>query len=65
MCNNDPNREQEQNNIDSIKELGVQDPSKIIGKQRFQVLPIIGQIEGHSALPPQSKATKYEHLIPQ
>ncbi|EDS76375.1 Clp protease [Clostridium botulinum C str. Eklund] len=65
MCNNDPNKEQEQNNIDSIKELGVQDPSKIIGKQRFQVLPIIGQIEGHSVLPPQSKATKYEHLIPQ
>ncbi|KGM97719.1 Clp protease [Clostridium novyi A str. 4552] len=65
MCNNDPNRQEEQNNIDSIKELGVQDPSKIIGKQRFQVLPIIGQIEGHSVLPPQSKATKYEHLIPQ
>src|SRR3712207_1191145 len=65
MCNNDPNREQEQNSIDSIKELGVQDPSKIIGKQRFQVLPIIGQIEGDSVLPPQSKATKYEHDIPQ
>lgn len=65
MYNNDCNNQQEQNNIDSIKELGVQDPSKIIGKQRFQILPIIGQIEGHSVLPPQSKATKYEHLIPQ
>jgi ATP-dependent protease ClpP protease subunit len=28
-------------------------------------LPIIGQIEGHMALPPQNKATKYEHVIPQ
>ncbi|WP_294392149.1 ATP-dependent Clp protease proteolytic subunit [uncultured Clostridium sp.] len=29
------------------------------------VLSIIGQIEGHSVLPPQTKATKYEHIIPQ
>jgi ATP-dependent protease ClpP protease subunit len=28
-------------------------------------LSIIGQIEGHMVLSPQSKATKYEHLIPQ
>jgi ATP-dependent protease ClpP protease subunit len=28
-------------------------------------LPIIGQVEGHLALPPQNKSTKYEHIIPQ
>ncbi len=28
-------------------------------------IPIIGQIEGHTCLPPQNKTTKYEHLIPQ
>jgi ATP-dependent protease ClpP protease subunit len=28
-------------------------------------LTIIGQIEGHLALPPQNKTTKYEHIIPQ
>lgn len=28
-------------------------------------LTIIGQVEGHLALPPQNKTTKYEHLIPQ
>ena len=28
-------------------------------------LSIIGQIEGHMVLSPQSKTTKYEHLIPQ
>ena len=28
-------------------------------------LTIIGQIEGHVLLPPQSKSTKYEHILPQ
>ncbi len=28
-------------------------------------LNIIGQIEGHTILPPQSKTTKYEHVLPQ
>lgn len=28
-------------------------------------LNIIGQIEGHTALPPQNKTTKYEHILPQ
>lgn len=29
------------------------------------LLTIIGQVEGHLALPPQNKTTKYEHIIPQ
>lgn len=29
------------------------------------IINIIGEIEGHVMLPPQSKATKYEHIIPQ
>lgn len=28
-------------------------------------LTVIGQIEGHYALPPNSKSTKYEHIIPR
>lgn len=28
-------------------------------------LTIIGQIEGHTVLPPQNKTTKYEHVIPR
>ena len=35
------------------------------GKHVFHCLTIIGQIEGHFALPPQTKTTKYEHVIPQ
>lgn len=31
----------------------------------LQYISIIGSIEGHSVLPADNKATKYEHLIPQ
>lgn len=48
---------------ENIKELGVTEVAK--GIDNIQVLPIIGQIEGHVVLPPQTKTTKYEHVIPQ
>ncbi len=35
------------------------------GGLRMHCLTIIGQIEGHFALPPSNKTTKYEHIIPQ
>lgn len=31
---------------------------------RFYVMNIIGQIEGHYLSPPQTKTTKYEHVLP-
>jgi ATP-dependent protease ClpP protease subunit len=34
-------------------------------KHKIHCLDLIGQIEGHVLLPPQNKATKYEHVIPQ
>lgn len=34
-------------------------------KHTIHCLTIIGQIEGHYILPSQSKASKYEHIIPQ
>lgn len=55
MCDKDKN-------VENIKELGVSEESK---KQQIQMIPIIGQIEGHNISPPQTKTTKYEHLIPQ
>jgi len=33
-------------------------------RERFQCIPIIGQIEGHYLLPEGQKATKYEQIIP-
>lgn len=35
------------------------------GEHLIHCLTIAGQIEGHYSLPAQSKATKYEHLIPR
>ncbi|MDF2502533.1 ATP-dependent Clp protease proteolytic subunit [Clostridium sp.] len=49
--------------LENIKELGVNDLAE--EDERIYVLPIIGQIEGHTVLSPQTKATKYEHVIPQ
>jgi ATP-dependent protease ClpP protease subunit len=49
--------------LDNIKELGVSNIPR--PDERIQILPIIGQVEGHMMLPPQTKATKYEHVIPQ
>ena len=31
----------------------------------IHLMTIIGQIEGHTALPAQSKATRYEHVLPE
>lgn len=49
--------------IESVKEFG--NDFLINKEERIQILPIIGQIEGHLNLPPQTKSTKYEHVIPQ
>lgn len=54
---------EEKNEVEEIKELGTNNIAK--PSERIQILPIIGQIEGHSVLPPQTKTTKYEHVIPQ
>lgn len=48
---------------DNIAALGT--PSVPSAKSSIHCITIIGQIEGHLALPPQNKTTKYEHVIPQ
>ncbi len=44
-----------------IKEFG----APVLPVSPVQVISIIGQIEGHINLPPENKATKYEHILPQ
>lgn len=44
-----------------IKEFG----APLLPASPIQVISIIGQIEGHINLPPENKATKYEHILPQ
>ncbi len=53
-CGQDEQQKQEE-----IREFGSTKPKKDI-----QIVSIIGQIEGHNLLGPQTKATKYEHIIP-
>ncbi|WP_139904576.1 ClpP family protease [Clostridium thermarum] len=55
--------QQKEDKRENIKELGTTDIAR--PDERIQVVPIIGQIEGHNLLSPQTKATKYEHIIPQ
>ena len=54
--------EQEQITENPIEDFG----SSIIrtGRGTVYVLTIVGQIEGHQLLPPTSKSTKYEHVLP-
>ena len=61
--NKDESKQSEQeSNIQSIVDLG----SSLIQTERgtVYVLTIVGQIEGHQMLPPTSKSTKYEHVLP-
>ncbi len=44
--------------MDEIKELGASKQGNI------HCLTIVGQIEGHSILPEDTKSTKYEHVLP-
>ncbi len=53
----------ENEQIEQLKEFGNQGVTN--GKHKIYCLTIIGEIEGHTELPPQSKTTKYEHVIPQ
>ncbi len=55
-------RNQEQEELQPILDFG----SSLIRTERgtIYVLTIVGQIEGHQLLPPTSKSTKYEHVLP-
>ena len=51
-------------NGEAIKEFGNTYVNNMKENESIQVLSIIGQIEGHMNLSPQTKSTKYEHVIP-
>ena len=58
----DNTAEQDLEGQQSIVDFG----SSLIQSKRgtIHVLTIVGQIEGHQVLPPTSKSTKYEHVMP-
>ncbi|MFI3255072.1 MAG: ATP-dependent Clp protease proteolytic subunit [Eubacteriales bacterium] len=48
--------------MQSITDLGA---TVVEGKNgNIHILTVVGQVEGHQILPPQSKTTKYEHVMP-
>jgi len=49
--------------VANLKEVGVMSVAK--ADDRIQVIPIIGQVEGHNISGNQTKSTKYELIIPQ
>ncbi|MCR4425289.1 MAG: ATP-dependent Clp protease proteolytic subunit [Firmicutes bacterium] len=49
---------------DALKEYG-EAKTPATPESNIHVLTIVGQIEGHTVLPPQNKTTKYEHIMPQ
>ncbi len=52
-------REEQQVSITQLGSAVVQNE-----KGNVHILTLVGQVEGHQILPPQSKTTKYEHIMP-
>ena len=48
--------------LENIEDFGTVCPEN--SSHKIQCIVIVGEIEGHTALPEQSKSTKYEHIIP-
>lgn len=49
---------------EQIKEMGTVNLEENSSKHRIKLITIIGEIEGHEAVSGNTKATKYEHLLP-
>ncbi len=62
------NQENEKQKTDKEPEDKVREMASVaVGSRskRIYCMSIIGEVEGHLILPPQSKTTKYEHVIPE
>lgn len=62
------NQENENKKDTNTEENKVRDMAAVsVGEdaKKIYCMSIIGEIEGHVILPPQSKTTKYEHVIPE
>jgi len=57
------NKENENRELGEITEMG--SASSLGRSGNIHCITIVGQIEGHQLLPPETKTTKYEHVMPQ
>lgn len=62
---NEEKQKQRLDKNEEIKETGTLNLNGNGHKANIQLLTIIGEIEGHEAVSGNTKATKYEHLIPR
>ena len=62
MAEEQQKREDDNN---EIKEMGTLNMKESGSKYGIQLLTIIGEIEGHDSVSGNTKATKYEHLLPR
>lgn len=60
----DKHRENQEEKNDQIKEMGSLNLDENSRKHQIKLLTIIGEIEGHETVSGNTKATKYEHLLP-
>lgn len=58
-------KELEQKEDEKLQEYGQMTLEKNQGKRKIHLLSIIGEVEGHENLSGNSKATKYDHVLPQ
>lgn len=59
------NVENQEQETEQIKETGGLEIQEETGGYRIYLLTIIGEIEGHEAVSGNTKATKYEHILPK
>lgn len=58
-------QEKNKNENDEIKDMGQITLEQGKEKHKIHLLSVIGEIEGHETLSPNTKATKYEHVLPK
>ena len=62
---NKKEKEIEEKEDEKLEEYGQMTLEKNAGQKKIHLLSIIGEIEGHENLSGNSKATKYDHVLPQ
>ncbi len=60
---NKDNNQSNENAANKVREMAAVSVGE--DSKKIYCMSIIGEIEGHMILPPQSKTTKYEHVIPE
>ena len=58
-------QQKNQNENEEIKEMGQLTLEQGKSRHKIHLLSIIGEIEGHESLAPNTKTTKYEHVLPK